>query len=256
MGGLAVIPSINYAATSLNSGRIIDESINGIYAADAGVEAALWSLSDNASLPSQLSENINRMDVAIQTEDKGFFTVYFGELIQTESHSYYLDVTGDIEWESGNTYKYTITVTWQPGSGAPTIHLTEVGVRPPPGYSYQDDSAAIFAGNLSTAEPDEVQDGVGAWMVNWEWGAPYPTVTESEPSETQTFYINGEGDLEGDYPWVVANRSDIGEVGELTGSLYIITSTATEDGEITAKIVADVMMIDGELSVVSWQVTK
>ncbi|MFQ6122709.1 MAG: hypothetical protein ACE5LA_06605, partial [Dehalococcoidales bacterium] len=44
LGGLAITPSLNYIATSLNAGRIIDEGVKGVYAADAGVENALWSL--------------------------------------------------------------------------------------------------------------------------------------------------------------------------------------------------------------------
>ena len=256
LGGLTIAPSLNYAATVLNQGRLIDRGINGIYAADAGVEYALWSLTDNTTPPAQLADIINQMDVSIQTEDEGAYTVYFGELIQADGHSDYLDVSGLIEPESGNIYKYTITVTWQPGAGTPTIHLTGVGVRLPEGYSYQDGSASGFAGNLSDEEPDEVQDASEAWMLNWEWGAPYPTVTESDPVETQTFYIEGVGELEGDYAWVVANRNDIGEVGEMTGALYIITATATKDGEITGIIVADVLMEGGTPYIVSWQVLK
>ena len=258
LGGLTIVPSLNYAATSLNHNRIIDKGIDGVYAADAGVEYALWCLTDNTSPPTQLAENANQMEVAIQTEDKGAYTVYFGELVQADSHSDYLDVNGEIEWESGNTFKYTITVTWQPGAGTPTIHLTGVGARLPVDYSYQDESAADFPDNLSTAEPDKVLDASEAWMLNWEWGAPYPTVTESDPVETQTFYITGEGDQGGHYAWVVANREDIGEVGEMSGDLYIITATATQlqDGEVAAKIVADVMVEGGAVHIVSWQVSN
>jgi len=256
LGGLTITPSLNYAATSLNHSRNIDKGMSGVYAAEAGVENALWCLADNISPPAQLSENINHMEVATQTEDKGNYTLYFGELVQAGSHSDYLDVNGEIELVSGDTYKYTITVTWQPGAGTPTIHLTGVGARLPVGYIYQDESADEFDDNLSTGEPDEGQDAAGAWMLNWEWGAPYPTVTESDPIETQIFYIDGSAPQEGHYAWVVANRDDIGEVGEMTGSLYIITATASKDSEITAEIVADVLMMDGTPYIASWQISN
>ena len=256
LGGLTIAPSLNYAATTINHGRIIDKGINGIYAAEAGVEYALWHLAENTTPPTQLSENINQMEVTIQTEDKGTYTVYFDELIQADSHSDYLDVTGEAVWDSGDICNYTITVTWQPGAGLPTIHLTDIGARLPLGYLYQTNSAASFANNLSDEEPDEVQDASGAWMLNWELGPPYPTVTEYDPVETQTFYITGEEELEGDYVWVVANRDDIGEVGEMNGQLYLITATASRDSATTAKIVADVLMIDLTPTIVSWQITK
>lgn len=255
LGGLTIAPSLNYMATTLNHGRIIDKGINGIYAADAGVENALWFLTDNVTPPTQLAENINQMEVAIQTEDKGAYTVYFGELVRAGSGSQDLSTSGEIE-PDGEAYKFTITVAREGGSTV--IHMTEVGARLPVNYSYQPDSAEGFANNLSRAEPDKVQDASGAWMLNWEFETPYPEVSVSEPVKTQTFYITGEGSQGDHYTWVVANRADIGEVGEITGELYIIRSTATQlqDGGITAEIVADVL-IDGEVArIISWQVSN
>ena len=257
LGGLTVTPSLNYAATSLNHGRIIQQGVNGAYAADAGVEDALWCLKNGITPSQQLSDNINQMDVTIQTEAIGNYTLYFGELVQAGGHSDYLSVNGTMVWdEVAEAYKYTITVSWE--QGAFTIHLTEVGARLPLGYSYQPESADEFGDNLSTEEPEDVLDSYGAHMLSWELGPPYPIVSASNPEETQTFYITGEGDLEGDYTWVVANREDIGEIGEITGDLYRITATATQlkDGEIAAKIVADVVMVSGTTYIVSWQISK
>ncbi|GAG72477.1 unnamed protein product [marine sediment metagenome] len=145
LGGLAIVPSLNYAATSLNAGRIINEGVRGVYAADAGVEDALWSLENGISPPQQLSENINQMEITIQTEDKGTYTLYLGEMIEPGGHSDYLDVDGEIVWdEEAEAYKYTITVTWQPLPGAPVVHLEGVGARLPVGYEYQQYSSAEF----------------------------------------------------------------------------------------------------------------
>jgi len=192
LGGLTVTPSLNYAATSLNHGKIIAQGVNGIYAADAGVEDALWCLKNGITPSQQLSENINQMEVAIQTEEKETYTLYFGEVVQAGQHSDYLSVNGTMVWdEEAEAYKYTITVNWE--EGAPTIHLTEVGVRLPLGYGYQPDSAAIFANNLSIAEPEEVLDSYGAYLLSWQFESPYPSVSGSNPKQTQTFYIAGEG---------------------------------------------------------------
>lgn len=259
VGGLMVTPTLNYAATSLNSGRIIEKGVNGLYAADAGVEYALWYLTNDIPPPQQLPENINRMEVALQSEELGTYTLYFGELIQTDGHINYLSVEGEMVWdETAEAYKYTITVIWQPESGIPVIHLEEVGARIPLGYGYQSWSAASFAENLSTNEPDEVVDGAGAYMLNWVPESPYPSVSEDDPVRTQTFYITGEGSQEGDYAWVVANREDIGAVGEINGTIYRITATATRygDGETTAEIVADAVIAEGTADIISWQIAK
>jgi len=258
LGGLTIAPSLSYATTSLNSTRMLEEGVNGVYAADAGVENTLWCMENSVPPPLQLSENINQMEVAIQTEEKGIYTLYLGELIPPGEHCDYLDVDGEMVWDGGaEAYEYTITVEWQPNEGYSVIHLEGVGARLPIGYSYQPGSAASFVDNLSTDEPDETLDGIGAYLINWELDPPYSFVSENSTVETQVFYINGEGSQEGEYAWVLANREDIGAVSEITGSSYKITATATRpgDGRTTSKIVTDT--IRGEMTyIVSWQVLR
>jgi hypothetical protein len=255
IGGLTIAASLNYISSGLNSGRMINENIKGLYAAEAGIEDAVWSISSGVPPSEQLTEDINGMDVSIETVDHGTYTVYMGEMIPIGVHNPYLDVDGEII-PDGGSYKYIITITWRPDSGEPVIHIEGVGARLPLGYSYQDGSANLFAGNLSTGEPDEIEDQNGAWMINWELSPPYPSISENNTTETQTFYMDGSGPLEGDYTWVVARRSDIGAVGEINGTLYTITSTAAraEDGRITAKIIADVISGNTTTDIISWQI--
>lgn len=262
LGGLLIAPSLNYVSTSLNAGQIVEKNVSGLYAADAGVENTLWCLKNLISPPTQLPENVNQMQVAIQTEPKGTYTLYFGELVGVgeppQTHYDWVTVDGEMVWEElAEAYKYTITVTWQPQSGQPTIHLEEIGVRLPLGYSYQPGSADSFGNNLSTGEPNVSQDWFGVYMLGWELQPPRPDVSEENPVATQTFYVTGEGELEGDYSWVVADPSSIGVVGEVIGTLYKITATATrpEDGEITAKIATYVLVEPlVAIHILSWQI--
>ncbi len=259
IGGLTIVPSLNLTFSSVKNSRMLEEGIKGTYAAEAGVEDTLRSLANGVSPSSQLSDNINDTQVNIQTVDKGLYTIYFGELIEPGGHMDYLDVTGNMTWDAGaDAYKYTITITWQAESGTPPIRLVEVGARTPVDYSYQVGSAANFTENLSTDEPDEILDGQGAYLLNWELGSPYPYVSETEPVQTQIFYISGTGSQEGYYAWVVANRVDIGAVGEITGNAYRITATAVcpETNRTTAKIVAEAMIGGGETYITSWQINN
>jgi len=272
IGGLAIVPGLNYASATLNSSRTIEESMKGIYAADAGVEYVLWYLGEHESEPEDgaLSENINQMPVNIQTVETGYFVLYLGELILNDGeHVDWLSVDSIMVWdEVAEAYKYIITVTWQAESGEPPIKLMEVGARIPVGYEYQQDSAALFEENLSTADTDDdeddeneltmSQDGSGAWLLNWELGTPRPEITEAEQVRTQTFYITGTGDLENDYAWVAAKRGDVGEVGEIEGTAYRITATATRpgDGRTTAQIVSDIVVGGGMTYIISWQISN
>jgi len=259
LGGLVIAPNLDYAATNLNSSRAIEQNIYGLYAADASVEDALWCLDNGISPSQQLPGNINQMEVTRQTVEEGAYTLYFGELVEAGIHSDYLSVDGEIVWhETAQAYRYTITVTWQSNLGAPIIHLEEVGARLPSGYSYQAGSAAGFAENLATGEPNEVLDSFGAVLLSWEFDPPYPSVSESDPVQTQVFYIAGEGSPEGDYTWAVASRGDIGLVGEITGTLYRIAAAATRpgDGETTTRVVASVMLTEETTYIVAWQVSN
>jgi len=45
--GLLIAPCLSYAATGLNSGRVVEKNVKGLYAADVGIEDALWKLKNN-----------------------------------------------------------------------------------------------------------------------------------------------------------------------------------------------------------------
>lgn len=256
LGGLTIAPALDYATTSLRSGQTVASHIDGTYAAEAGIEDTLWRLKNSLSPQTVLAETINRMDVTIATVDEGVYTVYLGQIIEAGQHSDYITVDGEIVWDGGaGAYKYTITVTHQ-FSGS--IHLVEVGAGLPAGYSYQAGSAAGFGENLSVGEPSVLLDSFGAYLLNWTFHAPYPIVSSEEPTATQTFYITGTGEIEGEYTWVVANREDIGEVGEITGTLYQITATATDPNTsaTTGQIVVDVMVEGNTPHIISWRIAR
>lgn len=253
LGGLVIAPSLSYAATSLDSGRNNMRSVNGLYAADAGVQDALWCLNNGVPTNTSLSETLNGMTVTIQTEVKGDYVLYAGEWVTGTGHYDWLTVTGEIVWDGGaGAYKYTITVTREPETSG-NIKLSKVGARLPVGYSYQAGSAALFGENLSTDEPDDELDGAGAHLLDWEL-FPEPVLDAGNPTRTQIFYATGTGSLEGHYSWVIANRADVGAVGELSGAFYIVTATATEGGETVAVIVADVMMSEGVPYITAWKI--
>jgi len=260
LGGLLVTPSLDYAATSLNASMIVKQNMRGVYAADAGVEHVLWAVRNSVDpLPEQLPENVNQLEVAIETENMGNYALYYGGFVETGGHYDYLAIDKEIAWiEEEEAYRYTITVIWQPDIGYETIHLREVGVRLPIGYSYQTDSAASFVDNLSIEEPDDTLDGAGAHMLGWVFRPPRPAVTKNNPIETQAFYITGEGELEDDYAWIQSVPEVIDVVSEVSGTLYSITATATRpgDGEVMAEVTADVLWYSEteEMHIILWHI--
>ena len=257
VGGLTITPALDHAATSLMACRTAEENVNGFFAADAGVQYAVWCLENSVSPPAQLAESINQMDVDLQVVDEGEYTLCFGAFIEAAGHSNYLGVSGEVVWDDpAQAYKYTITVTWQVDPGKSTIFLACVGARIPEGYTYQQGSAGQFPANLSVWDPIETLESDGSCLLDWLLVGPY--VSQTEPVKTQTFYMTGPGTPEGYYAWVVAWRGDVGAVGEVTGELYTITATATRQGtgETTAEIVVRVLQHAGITDIVSWRVSK
>lgn len=253
VGGLTITPILDYAATSLKGSRTIEKGVSGMFAADAGVAYVLWCLNTpGCVVPAQLPETINGMDVSLAVVDRGEFTVYFGQLIHSASHSDHLGVSSNITGD-----EYTVTVNWQSDPGSPVIHLEEIGAMIPVGFNYLAGSAAGFPGNLATDEPDQTATASGGWLLNWELSPPYPDVSEVAPIQTQTFRLTGAGNPDGGYAWVVASRGDIGASGEISGNLYDVTVTVSQSGGGSVAVV-DVGIIggSGSIDVVSWTASQ
>jgi len=254
LAGLMITPTLGHAANTMLSVRTIEKNVNGLYAAEAGVKYALCNLESV-----NLTENINQMEVTVVVvEEEAPFVLYSGELIQGKEQSNWVSVDSKIIVGETTPYEYKIIVTWQAEDGAEVIHLKEVGGRLPVGYSYIEGSAVVD-GNLAKRDPDELfEDAGGACMLNWELETPLPSVSENNTVRTQTFQIDGEGNLEGYYAWILAGVT--GEVSQITGTLYTITATAIcpETDEKTSKIVCDVLVEhdDSTKNIISWEVTK
>lgn len=270
IGGLTIAASLSYCTTALKGSQIVREDMNGVYAAGAGVEHALWSVKNTILPLTELPGNINRMGVNIKTEvKKENYTLYLGTLVETGKFCNYLDVDGVMAWDEGRqAYEYTITVEitppWQGEGGNPKVFLDEVGARLPPGYGYTTGPGKM-PGPLDTSDPDLPVPPGGARQVQWLWsGGGRPMLWDSPQEDqrvmevTQAFYLAGQGSTEGEYAWVVAS-GDIGTVSEVTGKIYKITATAKrpEDGRRTAEIVADVVLeSSGKIHILSWRITS
>lgn len=254
IGGLIVVPSLNYASTSLKATSQIQTKAQGIYAADAGIEYTIWELQNAVTPAEALPENINDFHVGIDVVDYGLYTLYMGNFVETSGHFSYLKVYGTLTRIDSDTYQYTITA--ERNGVPPTIFLDQIGARLPDGYVYEADSAKHFSGNLSTKEP-RITETASDYLVNW--GDPtriHEKIDSSNPVVTQSFYITGTADLDGQYTWVVAQPDSIDVVGEISGGLYTINSTATRpsDGATVARIESNVLVMADGAQIISWQI--
>ncbi len=263
VGGLTMLPGLKYATTVLNSSRMLDDRVRGIYAAGAGVEQVMWWLGHGPSPigTTNLTENINQMSVNISTVNKGTYTLYSGGLIIPRDHYYYLNVSGNISWVGGNRYRYEIQVR---STENQNIFVEMVGARLPVDLHYEANSLTRSDGkNVHEPKSPITKDGQGADLLNWlwkDWGPPdmRPEFINAGDTYTQTFYITGTGSPEGNYAWVEGQPDVIGIVGEFTGTWYTITAAARRptDNRTATRIVADVMKQGGAINILSWQISN
>lgn len=251
LGGLVVTPVITYAGTSLVGVTGNMDRMKGIYAAEAGIEDVLWAFNNEATPATSLSQNMNGMQVVMETVNNGEYSMVAGQWVSANTHSDDLSIETIIAWDSEEgAYKYTITYTW---SGPGNCKLIRVGTRLPVGYTYVSGSASLFGDNLSTGEPTDETDKEGAHILNWTF-----SMTDLEPTRMQIFYISGSGELEDYYSWAEATRQSVGEVGELSGAFYTLTSTATnpQTSKVNGTIVVDIWEQEGGIDIIAWKIEK
>lgn len=252
LGGLIIAPGLDYAGTSLKHTRLVDKGVKGLYAADAGIEKVLWALKRGEAAPTSLPGAVNGMTVTMSTTSMGSYTLIAGEWVVTGPHTQDLLVSSsDITWDATySAWKYVVTITW---TGDGNCWLIGVGAKLPLGYNYQPDSVDYFPTNLSTAEPSDEIDQTGAHIREWS----FPKIKLNSPeTRWQRFLIGGSGPLEDYYGWAEAEREDVGQSGELTGSFYIITATATKDGAVARRVQANVMLEGTSPSITSYRVQQ
>jgi hypothetical protein len=264
IGSITIVANLGHAGTSLKGTRIAAEDAKGVYAASAGVEHALWSLKKGLTPATSTPENINGMEVSIDTIVGSQVYTLFLDGLSTGVHEDWIAVSSNLTNIGGGLYEYTITVVNSP-SGVNNKKVSEFGVVLPPGYSYVPGSAADYrATNLSargTPSLDDPNGGgeniVGAKWIRWSWTNQGPAISAGS-TYTQKFRMSGAGTTGGAYAWLRGNSEDIGLVGEISGSLTKITATARrpQDDRVMGKIVAEALVGSGGIHVFSWRITK
>lgn len=249
VGGMLIAPCLRYVDTSLIAIRTEQSKNRAIFAADAGIEDVMWSIKNGQTTqPNHLPQPINNLAVTMTTATQGTYVLFQGELIAGAGHCDYVLITsGNIGYDYTKlAYKYTITVT-ATDEATGQIKLEDVGAVLPVGYTYQNNSANLFADNLQTGEPTRSMLG-SAQMVDWTWGNPGYDLSGTR---TQEFLITGSGNLENYYAWGRAIRNDVDAVSEFEGDIYQITATAQGTNTVTT-IKATVMKNGSDVQILSY----
>lgn len=248
LGSLIMVPSLNHVATNLNSSEASEMKTKGLYAAEAGVEDALWKLLHDkpASFPhSYQLTNINGMTVDVVIEE---VTILFGEMIGgAGEHSDWLIITKTITYDAG-VYYYNMSMENQ-GSG--NMKIEQILIDFPPGLSFVEDSTG---GQITSVDPDVNGYPNAGITVIWNIPLPLPTINTGD-TKVHTFRLEGAEGIQGveGHGFVRASRDDVGTVWDSDSYPYTITAEA-EDASGTARATIRAGVWQGSaLDISCWQ---
>lgn len=209
LGALIITPTLNYMVTVLKSVDIHERNTRELYAADAGIEYAIWCVKNDVSCDSPIIVGGLEVNMTVGT----LVELPYGPIITGGGdHVDWLLVYSEVTDNGDETFTYTIHISNQAESGVPPIKLDSIGVGLPDGFAYMDGSSSGVTGI------DPVPDN---GKLTWDLGSPRPEVDYGE-SANQTFLMEGTGIPQDYYSWVNATRQDVGTVSTCTG--YKVTA--------------------------------
>ncbi|MDO8491918.1 MAG: hypothetical protein Q7T04_07895 [Dehalococcoidia bacterium] len=237
LGGLVLAPSLEYVATGVTSAATQRRLTSELYAADAGVEYAMWRIENGAS--GGFTDAISVGAIPVDVTASVLTDLPYGPVLTAGAeHADWLSVTTEMADLGGGVFSLAIHIQNTGGTG--NVKLETIGAGMPEGFSYVAGSSSGF----TTGAP-----GIDGRKLAWEFsGSGRPTVNDGQ-SVTQTFQMSGAGDPQRYYSWVVASRDDIGIVSSARG--YNVVSTAGD-----ARIEAAVVKNEGIVYPVSWNITR
>lgn len=265
IGSLTLPPTLSHISTSLKTGQVYETKTNELYAADSGIEDAIWQIKyDRLEVlftdpeydiydfdmvwPYSLSEPINELPVDVDIrniwipKDITPLSPAEGRAI-IESNK--LMVSGTVPGESS----YKIKISFYPVEGEEyDLMIESIGIWLPLGYTYVTGSS-----NLEQADPGEVyyseptvSDHAGGQAIVWDFTsapfASFPGVDPEAPPMTTDITFEFTSAQPGVSPvaisWVVTSGvSDVPLSWDIDTRIYQINSIAgdTEIEAYTAK---------------------
>lgn len=272
VGGLILAPLLSYMSTGLMAGQVFEKKMAGLYAADAGVEDALWKLINDQPVQYpydyQLPADVNEMSVSIVIEEvTTFYTLDVGE---GGVHNYYFELESELvqppyydEGENDYIHEWRLILTNKTNS---PVNLERIivsysnklsylsgltnedidGLAPPPAGDFE-------SGNREFTYLDNVT------ILTWEFPSPRPEIEAAPDPENEvyttvtcTFELVGPENAAGITVLLVIKRTDIGAVWDFKP--FKITAQANDEGTVVITVEAGVLEGSDTVSVGSWQI--
>jgi hypothetical protein len=224
LAGLIIAPLLGFMGSGVKISQAHKEEMLRLYAADAGVEYALWHLAQPGPAPSRLGPltlRVNERVVKVKVE--GVWILDGIEPKTTPGRG--ITVTGEVR---GDRYQIRITA-------ARATHVTRLGVWLPHGFSYKGEPWTHRPGMPVEPFPDPpsiIRSARGGIILVWDFD---PHWEVDEGTTYVAFRIDPAVDPRGDFVWLIERDDDEEEeyrreVLHISGgiSVYRVTVTVTD----------------------------
>ncbi|MBL7119268.1 MAG: hypothetical protein ISS53_01135 [Dehalococcoidia bacterium] len=258
VGTLVIVPFLRHAQAGLNAARISDKRNAERYAADAGIEDAIWRVQvnkdgftdsvtpDNSSI--SYSITVNGIEVFITVE---LPQVPEPEPLPQRRTGQHLNLRklANKNWIQPsvvNTLVYTIELY---NYGTNAMHIDEMGDIIPMSFTYVPGSSS----GITTDDPTITWDN-NRQVLTWYFTGDKPKLASGE-TRVQTFEasVTPPPGIYYDEAWAVYDPASVGKVATgptapVAVAIYEITSQA---GRVTVQAAASISST--EVNIMSWQ---
>ncbi len=247
VGGLIIAPLLAYMSTGIKVGKeVFEERMYGQYAADSGVEDALYRIKrDDPALPEEWQgvwnkdaydtpftysiPQLNGNDVGVTIQPQWALEGLEAPPLGMTPHADIV-IVGDTIGTAGDNGLYQISINYDLSIGELKIH--RVGAWLPGGFSYMPGMSNLEAapGADYYCVP-EVNLYRGGEVITWNFSPPYPSFEDLPGSGTKrivTFEFTPKGTPVSAFSWVVSKRNDIYLSWDVDIKTYQITSQAED----------------------------
>jgi hypothetical protein len=244
-----MVPTLDFASTNIQATKQIETKTRGLYAAEAGIEDALWTL--KYSLPgsfpySYVLNDINSMSASVTIDTLSELAGI--EIGPTGVHGGWLKVDKSAEW-ADFTYTYTLSIR---NDGAGNMKIEQILIDFQPDLEYVPGSTLS---NITTEDPLVVgSPGSGITLV-WDLPTPYYSIGVHS-TELFSFQLTGpQMDEPESHAMIKASREDIGVVWDSDSQPFSITSQAkNDDNDVVATVKVGTWRYSTQLDITCWQV--
>jgi len=246
IGGLIIGPLLGFMSTGLIVGRAYEERMDELYAADAGIEDAVWKIMNSEPLVTpyyDLPELVNGKQVRVTPPSENTMEAFFVGMLNLppgQENAQHPHGTGQEEW---------MVVYSSPGLGTYEIIVTYVGTAQKKQlshlgawlygeiYTYEEGSAS----GITTASPTNYSDPGSGYEKYYGGGSAFiwdltPRVWfNQDETRTQTFEFTL---LDGSTP-STEPKLDVGWAGAQSNDIWITWSGSVEMNQLTATAATD-----------------